>query len=516
MMRGLARLLLGAFSLVGLGTFVGLAVQRVPYPLELDCIEGVMLDHITRLAQGQPIYVEPTLRFIPLAYMPGFAAASSLITRLAGEPAFWQPRVLSFISTLVLLGLIAFLVQRETGRRSFALGAAGLFALGFGFTGGCYDVARPDSLMLVLSLAGLAVLRHLRGRAGAIVAALLMTAAFFTKQHAIWFIFGAMAHLAQTDRRRLVSFGVTALAGCLGGYLLLTAWLGEWFRVFTWSIPRGWSELDRGRIQYYLGHGIFGALGAFSIPLLITLGSARRPWRGPVGLWLWTAAAAVATGLMATLDSNAYRHLFTPTLLAFCIAGPIALQVLAETLREAGREDRAWGDTAAMLVFAVAFVPLFYPTHTQLPHPRALEAHHELMARLQLLPGDVLMPYHGWYAHHSGHSTSLHIIALDDIERSRGNAILRRDPEFLRRMFAPLREGPHRPTIVTDRPLASSGDLWRDIEPGYRLADSLGWITDALRPVTGNQFGPSLVFEPRPSSAAPGDGAMSRARIPRP
>jgi len=410
---------------------------------------------------------------------------------------------LSFVSTLVLLGLIAFLVQLETRRRSFALGAAGLFALGFGFTGGCFDVARPDSLMLALSFGGLAVLRCTRGRVGAVGAALLMTAAFFTKQHAIWFIFGAIAHLAQTDRRRLMSFGLTALVGCLGGYLLLTAWLGEWFRVFTWSIPRGWSQIDRGRIQYYLGHGIFGALGAFSIPLLLTLGSRRRPWQGPQGLWLWSALAAVATGLMATLDANAYRHLFTPTLLAFCIAGPIALAAIADESRSVGTDPRGWGDTAVMIVFAVAFVPLFYPTHTQLPHPRALEAHHELMARLQLIPGEVLMPYHGWYAQRSGHSTSLHIIALDDIERSRGNAILARDPEFLRRLFAPLREGPDRPAIITDRPLAASGDLWRGIEPGYRLSDSLGWITDALRPVTGNQYGPSLVFEPA-DSAGPG------------
>lgn len=503
MSRFLSRMLLAGFALVGIGTFVGLAVQRVPYPLELDCIEGVMMDHITRLASGQPIFVEPTLHFIPLAYMPGFAAVSSLVTRAAGSPEFWQPRLVSFVASLLLLVLIAFLVSRETRRPLFGLAAAGLFALGFGIAGGSYDVARPDSLMLLLAFSGLAVLRHVRGRRGAVLAGVLLTLAFFTKQHAALFVLGAAAHLAVQDRRRLPAFALTALIGCAGGYALLTAWLGEWFPVFTWSIPRGWSEIHRGRIQYYLGDGLFGAIGPLSVPVVLSLGLRRLPWSGPRGLWAWTALASVGTGLMATLDANAYRHLFMPTLLAFSIAGPIALLALADGLEDGEPAVGSRLELMATLVLAAAFTPLFYPAHEQLPHPRALEAHHELVARLRLIPGDVLMPYHGWYAQHSGHATSLQIIPLDDIVRSKGNSLLRRDPEFLRRMFATLQRGPDRPVIVTDRPLAESGDLWAAIAPHYRLADSLGWMRVALTPVTGNQFGPDLIYVPADSLPGP-------------
>lgn len=495
MIRLLARVLLGGMALVGLGTFVGLAIQRVPYPLELDCIEGVMMDHVTRLAHGQPIFVEPSLEFIPLAYMPGFAALSSLVTRAAGDPGLWQPRTVSFVASLLLMLLIAVIVHRETRRPLFGLAAAGLFAMGFGVAGGSYDLARPDSLMLLLAFTGLATLRRTRGPAGAAAAAMIMSLAFFTKQHAALLILGAAAHLAFQDRRRLPVFALAALAGCGGGYLLLTAWLGEWFRVFTWSIPRGWSEVDRGRILYYFADGLFGAAAPLSVALLLSLAFRPWTWAGQRGLWGWTALAAVGTGLMATLDANAYRHLFMPTLLACCVAAPIAVHALIGRLQQ-GEPGLLDAEVVGMLLLAVAHLPLFYPAHLQLPHPRAMEAHYELLARMRTMPGQVLMPYHGWYAQNSGHATSLQIIALDDIERSRGNELLRRDPEFLARMFAPLREGPGRPWIITDRPLRESGDLWAAIEPGYRLVDSLGWMHQALKPVTGNQYAPNLIYEP--------------------
>ena len=47
----------------------------------------------------------------------------------------------------------------------------------------------------------------------------------------------------------LFSATLTLLVGCAGGYALLTAWLGEWFRVYTWSIPRGWSQFAPVRIE---------------------------------------------------------------------------------------------------------------------------------------------------------------------------------------------------------------------------------------------------------------------------
>jgi hypothetical protein len=500
--RRLLELLVCAFAGYAVAVYAWLAAQRVVYPVEVDFIEGVMLDHVARVAAGQPLYVEPSLHYIPLAYMPLFTVASAGVALLSGGPSFFAMRIVSLVASLLLTGLLAWIVWRETGRLVFAAAAGGVYNLAFGLTGACHDVGRPDSMMLLLTFSGLALLRWSRGAAGALGAAALLSLGFFTKQHSLLFTAGALAFLFFHDRRRLPVFAAAVVTGCLGGYLLLTAWLGEWFRVFTFSIPRGWSEINVARIERYLGAGLFGALACSSAPALLSLaapdpGTDRRRM-----LWYWAGLGAVGTGLLATLDKNAYLHVFTPSVVALAVLGPLALDRLLRHLESAAPPSR----TAALAVLAVLagqFVPLVYAPRLHLPRAHAAEAHDALIARIRALPNGALVPYHSWYDREAGGKGSLQFIALDDIERSRGNAILARDPAFLERMFEPLRSGPGRPAIVTDVTLEHSGPLWRRIAPGYALAESLGKISAPLVPLTGNQHSVTYLYMPvEPDSAA--------------
>jgi len=503
--RRLLGVLVWLFSVYAIGAYVWLALQRCVYPVEVDFIEGVMFDHVARLAHGRPIYVEPSLHYIPLAYMPLFTAASALVMKLGGS-GFLVMRSVSFACSLVLMGLLSFIVLRETRRPTFAAAAAGIYAMAFSLTGACYDVGRPDSMMLMLSFGGLALLRFSRGRAGAIGAAALLTLGFFTKQHSVLFSFGALAYLFFHERRRLVPFAATIVTGCAGGYGLLTAWLGDWFRVFTWSIPAGWSEISPKRIEHYLGRGLFGALACSSAPALLSLAAPEAPEHRGRALWYWTGLAGVGTGLLATLDRNAYLHVFTPTVVALAVLGPLALDRLLRHFEEL-RPARAVAGLTAVALLAGQFVPLVYGLAPHRPRPRAEQAHADLIARLRALPNGALVPYHSWYAHEAGGRGSLQFIALDDIERSRNNDILRRDPRFLERMFEPLAAGPNRPAIVTDVPLHHSGPQWRRIEPAYQVADSFpSTFSDAMRPLTGNQHSLTYVYlpvEPRAVAGTP-------------
>lgn len=494
-----------AFALFGLASYVWLARQRIGYPLELDFIEGVMMDHIARLAHGQPIYVEPTLRFIPLAYMPFFSVVAAAVTHVMGV-GFAAPRLVSFVSTLFTAGLIAGIVKRETRRTTLAVGAAGVYATAFAVTGACYDVARPDSLMLLITFSGLAVLRYTRGVRGALVAAALLTLGFFTKQHAVLFCFGALAYLFFHERRRFLPFLVAIVAGCGGGYFVLDAWLGDWFRMFTWSIPRGWSTFNRFRVEHYVGGGVLGMLACSTVPALLSLAVPDPEAEKGRALWYWTGLAAVGTGLLATLDPSAYLHVFTPTVVALSILGPIALDRIGRRLDATSGDAAGHAGTLVLVVLAAQFLPLAYSIGLHRPRPHAAAAHAELIQRLRALQGHELVPYHGWYSTQAGGSSSLQFIALDDIVRSHGNPILRRDPEYLDKMFRPLVSGPGRPAIFFDYRLEHSGHLWQMIEPGYRLADSLDEeMSSALRPLTGNQHSITYIYVPR--EPAPPDSA---------
>lgn len=495
---------------LSIGTYAWLVAHRLFYPLELDCIEGVMMDHVVRLSRGEPIFVAPTLRFISLAYMPLLAVLSSFFAHF-GEPAFWQARIVSVIASFGVIGGIFAIVRAETRSLTLAVAGAGVFALGFGVTGSCYDVARPDSLMLALALAGLATLRYTSGIRGAVVAAVLMVLAFYGKQHGLIFAGAGALSLLASDRRRFLPYVVTLVVLGVGSYLALGAWLGEWFRFFTWDIPRGWSEVDRMRVQLYLADGVLGKMGVFALASVIALGSPARVWRRAEGLWWFMALGGIGTGLLATLDPSAYKHTFMGTMMSLSLLGPIALHRIAVALDDPERASSrgVLGMAAVCAAATLQFVPLLYPIHSLMPHPHSREAAAALGEVLRAYSGEWLLPFHGFYEHRAGKGTSLDIIAFDDIERSHGNSLLARDPQYVTRMVDSLTTGPTRFGIVSDVPLEDAGAQWARIADAYVLADSLGWLTESLRPLAGNRFAPRYLYVPARDTS--GVGALRAA-----
>jgi hypothetical protein len=496
-----ARTAIWAAVLISAAAYLYLVVQRVPYAVELDYIEGVMMDHIVRLAHGQPLYVEPTLDFIPLAYMPGFAFSSSLLVRLLGEE-LWVPRLLACGAMTLLALLVAVIVKRETRSLTLAAAGAGLLLGSFGATGGYYDVARPDSLMLLLAFSGLAILRFTTSVKGAWLSALVLTAAFFTKQHAVWFALAGLCHTYFTDRRRTAHFAGALLLGCGGGYLALSLWLGPWFSYFTWNEPSHWSTLDRGRIVDYLGYRLLGRYGVLMTLILLSVILPGRVWGGRSSLWVWTGLAGLATGLMASLDPHAFTHVMTPTVVALCVLGPITAKHVLDQLAALPGSQTALRSAAIWLLLFGQFAPLYYGVRGMEPHGGAAEARAALLEVVSALPGRVLVINHGDYTRRAGKGTGMQMIALDDIIRAKENRLLLRDPRFAERLLEPLRSGDDRPILISDEPLEEAGDqsnaLWRDIAPGYKLLESLdGGITAGLEPVVGSRLSPRFVYVPR-------------------
>jgi hypothetical protein len=495
----LLRAVLAGLSGLAMLVFAALAILRIPHPLELDAIEGVMMDHITRLAHGQPIYVEPSLEFIPLASMPGFAALASLLARAFG-PHFWEPRLLSLLGILATAGVVAKVVRVETESRLLALVAAGVLLGGFGITGNPHDVGRPDSIMLFFAFSGLALLRFTNGFWGALGASLLLALAFFTRHHAAWFVVAALVHLAVNERGRLVPFVLGIALFCGGGYALLAQYLGPWFVFFTWDVPTHWWQLSRERVLQYVSGGLIGKLGPLTLSSLLALALPVRLWRGRGAIWLFAALGGMAAGLMATLDPVAYGHTMVPALVGFCIAGPIALLRVVNHLAAWPDSERAGRSWVMYAVLLLQFVPLAYGVRSQMPHPRARQAHAELMSWLRSYPGPVLMFYHGHYTWQAGKGTTFQQSALDDIIRARGNRLLASDPKYFDRMFQALREGPDRPMIVTDVELEKTGlesrTLWQSVASHYRLEGELGWISEPMKPINAAHRTPRLIYVP--------------------
>jgi hypothetical protein len=512
-MRRLTTGLLWGLSAAATGLYLLLAKGHLRYAGEMDYIEGVMMDHVTRVLHGQPLYVKPSVDFITLAYMPGWTVVAAAFAKVLG-PGFFAGRLVSFLSSLAIGALVLSILERETRSWTIAIAGAGLYYMGYGNAGGGhYDVARPDSLMLALSLGALFLLRFRDGTLATVAAALLLVAAFFTKQHAVWFGIAMLVHLALNERARLLPFALTWIAGCAGGYALLAAWLGPWFVFYTWNLPAHWSHVAPIRIERYIGGGLLGMLGGLTVPALLSLMLPEPPWRGRSGLWAWLGAAACGTGLLATLDPSAWKHVFIPSMMAMSVLGPLSIWRLAHALGESSTATRDRALAAGCALLALQFVPLIYNVHVERPHPHAAQARAELLDFLRSTPGRVIVVEHGYYTTLAGKGAALQQIAIGDLERSRGDAQLRRDPHYLDRLFDPLRRGPGRPTLVTDEALTDLDPLWASLAPGYRMTRDLGAMTAPLSTFGGHAFSPRYVWTPvePPADSAGSPGARAGA-----
>src|SRR5262249_46961473 len=170
--------------------------------------EGGGVGESGRLAQAQPLYVAPSLAYVPLPVMPGFAIVASWPVRFLGVH-LWILRLLASISTLAIAWLVGAAVRRETDHRFLGMVAAGLWLGSFAATSARFDLARPDTWSWAWAIAGLFTLRFSRGAAGAAGAALLMTVALFSSLLTSTFAMAALVHLAVNDRPRLAAYTLT-------------------------------------------------------------------------------------------------------------------------------------------------------------------------------------------------------------------------------------------------------------------------------------------------------------------
>jgi hypothetical protein len=485
---------LGALALLALAAYGRFALSHLHYRGEMDYIEGVMLDHVTRVIEGKPLYVEPSTRFITLAYMPGYTWVASAVARVVGVD-FFATRLVSVLASLVILFLVAFNVRRETRSLFFAMGGMGLYAMGYGLAGGGhFDVSRPDSLMLAMSLLAFTVLRWSSGPVPAAISAVLLVAAFFTKQHAIWFGMAALLHLVVNDRPRVLPFGVPWLVGCVGGYAVLSFALGPWFSFYTWNLPSHWSTIAPLRIEKYVGGGLLGMLGVLTVPSIVSLGLPEAPWRGRPGLWIFLGLAGLGTGFLATLDPSAWRHVFIPSLLAFSVLGPVSLWRLTQLAPEGEARSRA--RAMSFVLLSLGFVPLIYPFHNEASHPGALAARTTLVQTVREIPGPVIVVEHGFYSWLAGKGTGLQQIAFGDLERAPGDRLYRLDPRHPQHLLEHLIREEPRATLVTDEPLGEISPAWESVAAYFRMTRDMGDTLQALRGFGGHSGWPRYVYTP--------------------
>lgn len=221
--------------------FCDYAVRMVLYPYDWASGETAHLYLSQRLSRGDSLYKEVSVYPLLVAnHPPVFFALSAAVLKLPGLQLGGM-RLISALSALFSGFIIYLAIKQDTRSRFWATAGGLLFFISPWCAGNFLPMARVDSLMLALSLAGLYFCRRAPGSSFfAGLAALLFLLATYTKLTAIIPAASGGLWLLTRDKRQAGRFGAALLIGGGVAFYLINHWSGGEFyhQVFQLNVGR--------------------------------------------------------------------------------------------------------------------------------------------------------------------------------------------------------------------------------------------------------------------------------------
>lgn len=489
-------LLSGLVVVAALGNvilFLTLAVLRLSYPFDLEWVEGGQVDEIVRIAQGQSIFGPPSVHFVPFSYAPLFFYVSAGVTRLIG-PGFAAPRLVSGLATVGCFVLLYALTARGSKAVVPGIVAAGLYAASYQFTGTWMDLAKTDSLFLLLILVAFWVGIRVPGRAGMLISGCLFVAAFYTKQMAlpVVLVLAPISLLVTRGRTWLqwVSAGMLGMLVFTGADLATDGWFsfysfdtlsyheraGDFWLVWKLMLPRMWPAMIVG----------------FMV-VIWDLVAWRRTGKRPEadGLQVIGLCLALVLASWAVYQKVwTYANGLMPAAMGLALLTGLGLgRVWPSGAAQHRRACRA-AVVVGLCLVVCQFSLLAYNPVEQLPSREDRLAGEALVARLSELPGEVLVYHRGYLATQAGKGTGLHGAAYGDVvgpNRPPRSDDYRRRKEMVRETLRSAITGQSFDWIISAEPEAS----WL---PYYVYVERVFVEPDVFFPVTGARSRPESLM----------------------
>jgi len=460
--------------------FLYVTLQRVAYPFELEWMEGALVDHTARVCRGEPIYTAPSVEHISYLYTPLYYYVSAVVSSFAGLGLF-PLRLVSLSASLGCALLIAYLVKREApgGGVAPAIVAGGFFLAGFWQVDGWHDLARNDSLFLLLILLTVALLRGATDRR-ALLAGAVVVLAFLAKQLTLALLPPLALAVACFSIRRAALFTVSTTV-CLAVTVGLYSWLTDgWFFYYIFEVPSKhpqvagiefwWSDMRSLWISLALGVAWF------------FLGLGRNDWR--VTLFY----AAVTVGLLASAYI-ARRHAggHINALMPWLVGGGLLMGLSMQ--RFASRQPGLLA--SAMVVMVAQFAVMAEDPRRFLPSDEHREEHARFHDYLGGVDGAVFVPCHGYVALAVGSESSMHGMAYFDLQSSQTEPF----QVLLKSIGQAYAERRYQVVVISEPHSGVFLGAGNKTIPGYRLVEDPPFDHQLMQPLHGMMTTPALVFE---------------------
>ncbi len=424
-----------------MAVYVWIAFHQVGYRFELEWMEGGAVEVVRRVVLGQGIYVAPSLHFVPWPYTPFYWWVSAGVSHLTGT-GFLPLRLVSLVSSLGSLVVLAALVRSETGEWVAGLAAAGIYAATYRMAGAWFAIGRVDSLMLLLLLLSLAAARRTRTWAGGVAVGVLAFLAFFTKQSALIAVVPFLGFMLVTRWRAGVA-AVGTLAGLIGASTLaMNAATDGWYGYYVFNelthqgiASREWAQFWSHDLRPLWPAGLIAlvGLGVWAFAWTRSEGAgrqARRSWER-VGFYTLAAAGMVGASWVSRLHSGGSANVLMPAFAGVALLAGLGLgallrggvfEGLAGALRRSPWKSpvvlRSLVGLAAAVGVGFQLYFLRYPVTPQIPNKTSAAAGDRLLAEIKALPGQVVVLDHPWYATLVGKGNYADVEALHDVLRA--------------------------------------------------------------------------------------------------
>jgi hypothetical protein len=465
--------------------------SRFNYRFELEWMEGGSLIEVLRLLDGKPLYVAPSLSYIPYIYPPLYYYLAALAVKLTGIHWFTPLRLVSIGASIGSLILIYRIVVQSTSSRYWGVIAAGLFAASFRIGGAWFDIARVDMLFIFLLLAGTSALVS-KGRFSTIVAGVLFALGFYAKQTLLLPVIAIVIYLLLVRGwRAALGFVVAFAAVSIPLFLVENGFSSGWYAYYVFHLPTlhripqpAWLAVFAEAAQL-VGLVVVAFVVGY-LPLII---APRAELRGNIGLLGLITFSAIAISVTGNAQPGGYENASLPALATIPILAGLGGYWLES---RPGLKNRGLVLTCLCALLMIQFAALYYSVRAQIPTSADARAGEKLVASIAATPGEVLVPYHGYLALMAGKEPSAHQVML---WLMRGN-FGRRDVAIWTGLQAQINsalENQHYQRILLDRP----DDVWANVRLYYDETKIAYPHLDDFYPVTGGRGRPNLDYAPK-------------------
>lgn len=471
-------------------TYLAVALLRLPYPFELEFMEGDSVDQVWRVLRGLPLYVPPSVDFVPAMYTPLYYYIGAAFSSVMGL-GFVPLRIVSLLASLACFALIGSFVWKLSRDRWAAWLAVGLFAATYQECGAWFDTARVDTPMVAFMLGAVWLAWFAAKRRHVIASAVLCAAAIFTKQTAILLPVTLLLYLLLTEKKRALEFGV-AFVIALGVPLLLLQRASQgWFSIYTVTVPAAhpwdWPML----ISFWTQDILLPLPIAFALAAFYAILLWRDGKRSELLFLLLAGAGVVAAAYAPRVKAGNFDNDLVPAYAFLALVFGIALAGLRERMRATESSTKEVGElfpALLMLLIVVQFAALVYHPTKMIPPARDRAAGMDVVRQVQAYSGAVWMVHHGYIPVMAGKEPLASMQPMADVLESSHE---RAKELLLASVESALREQRF-DAIFLNEPWPKKLRGTEHYEAKWAVFDD----TCSFWPVTGFRTRPELILEP--------------------